>query len=238
MMSKQPKISELASTLGLKFKDPELFENAFVHRSYLNENPRFKLENNERLEFLGDAVLELAVTRYLFEKFARKPEGELTLLRSALVRGKNLSQIGKELGVFECLYLSAGERKGSARARELILANALEAMIGAIYLDLGFERAEKFVRDYVAQNIDEIVSAGSHIDAKSLFQEKIQEKFKITPNYKILEESGPDHNKVFTSGVFIGGEVVAEGQGPSRGQAEQEAAEVALKKMFLAQESS
>jgi len=237
-MSNQPKINELAEKLHLKFNKPEVFENAFVHRSYLNENPRFMLENNERLEFLGDAVLELAVTRFLFERYNHKPEGELTLLRSALVRGKNLSQIAKDLGVFECLYLSAGERKGSARARELILANALEAMIGAIYLDLGFAQAEKFVRDHVAQKIDEIVSAGSPIDAKSLFQEKIQEKFKITPSYKILEESGPDHNKVFTSGVFIGDEVVAKGQGPSRGQAEQEAAEAALKKMFLAQESS
>ena len=236
-MNNQSKINKLADKLDLKFKNPEVFENAFVHRSYLNENPHFKLDNNERLEFLGDAVLELAVTRFLFEKF-NKPEGELTLLRSALVKGKNLSQIASDLGVFECLYLSAGERKGSTRARELILANTLEAMIGAIYLDLGFERAEQFVQNYVAEKIDEIVSVGAHIDAKSLFQEKIQEKLKITPNYKVLEEAGPDHNKVFTSGVFIGDEVVAKGQGPSRGRAEQEAAEAALKKMFLVQKPS
>jgi len=225
LMSK--KIASLAKKFKLDLKNPDLFRNAFVHRSYLNENPKFDLENNERLEFLGDAVLELAATKYLYNKY-KMPEGELTTLRSAIVRGKNLSETGKDLGIEDCIYLSYGEKHGSEKAKSLIIANCVEAIIGAIYLDLGFEEAEKFIAKNILSSINKIINEKSYIDSKSEFQEKIQEKLKLTPNYKVLKESGPDHNKEFTSGVFVKNQLIAEGKGSSKSIAEDHAARVAL----------
>lgn len=222
------KISQLAEKLGLKFNNPDMLENAFVHRSYLNENPSFKLENNERLEFLGDAVLELISTEYLYRNY-KKNEGELTALRSALVRGKNLSEVADGLGFFDYLYLSQGEKKASDKARGLLLANCLEAVIGAIYLDLGLEVTRKFVEDKILVKIDSVLSEKLYIDAKSEFQELVQEKYKVTPHYKVIDENGPDHEKQFTSGVFISDKMIAKGLGSSKSLAEQNAAEEALK---------
>lgn len=227
-MSKKNNILNLAKKINLKFNNFELFENAFVHRSYLNENPSFKLKNNERLEFLGDAVLELAVTRYLYDNFPN-PEGELTAIRSALVRGKNLANISEKLGVFDCLYLSLGEKKGSDKARGLIMANCLEAIIGAIYLDLGIDKVSSFIRKNVVDpHLKNILDEKLYIDSKSQFQEIVQERDKITPVYKILSESGPDHNKIFVTGVYIEDTLIAEGTGSSKNAAEQEAARQAL----------
>ncbi len=223
------KIKELGKKLSLSFKNFNLFQNAFVHRSYLNENPGFTLPNNERLEFLGDAVLELVVTKYLFEKFPN-PEGELTALRSALVRGKNLSEISIELGVFECLYLSSGEEKGSDKARGLILANCLEAIIGAIYLDSGFDSAKVFIEiNIINRKIESILDDKLYIDPKSEFQEIVQELHKVTPIYRIISESGPDHDKAFISGAYIEDKLIAKGMGSSKSISEQEAAKEALK---------
>lgn len=230
--TQKQKINELAKELKLEFKDVSLFENAFVHRSYLNENPGFKLSNNERLEFLGDAVLELAVTEYLYENFPN-PEGDLTAFRSALVKGQSLSRIAKELEILDCLYLSYGERTGSTKSHGLILANCFEAIIGAIYLDQGFKKAKEFVRDYVVKpNLDQIIEGKLYIDSKSEFQEKVQEKFKVTPIYKVTEETGPDHNKEFVSGVYIGEDMITTGSGASKNASEQEAARNALEKLF------
>lgn len=231
MNEKKEKIEKLAKKLSLDLNDREVFENAFVHRSYLNEHPKFHLGNNERLEFLGDAVLELVATKYLYDKF-QKPEGELTALRSALVRGKNLSEVASGLGVEECLYLSSGEAQGSQKAKSLILANALEAIIGSIYLDLGYDQARNFIEKSILRLTNKIIDEKLYIDAKSDFQEKVQEKYKITPQYKVLDQSGPDHNKVFTSAVFLGDKMIASGEGDSKNSAEQEAAKNALVKIF------
>lgn len=222
-------IAALEKKIGLKFKNHDLLNKAFVHRSYLNEN-NIAEESNERLEFLGDAVLELVVTEYLFEKY-QKNEGELTAIRSALVRGKNLSEIAGTLGIFDCLFLSAGERKSSEKAKGLILANALEALIGAIYLDQGYEKAQKFILTHIASKADLVLKDKLYIDAKSELQERIQELQKITPHYRVLKEEGPDHNKKFTSGVYIGDQLVAEGNGSSKNAAEQDAASNALNQL-------
>ena len=224
-------ILQFAKKLNLNFKNIKVLENAFVHRSYLNENPSFELQSNERLEFLGDAVLELVITEYLFRKF-QKNEGELTALRSALVRGKNLSEIAQHLGVSDYLYLSAGEKIGSEKSKSLIYANCLEAIIGAIYLDQGLTAAKKFVEKYITVTIKKIIHERLYLDPKSEFQEKVQEKFKITPIYKVIQESGPDHNKEFISGVFIDKNMVASGYGSSKNLAEQDAAQRALDELF------
>ena len=210
----------------------EDISEAFVHRSFLNESKSSKLENNERLEFLGDAVLELVATEFLFEKYPKKPEGELTALRSALVRGKNLSQVAENLDIFGCLLLSKGESRTTGKARGLILANTIEAIIGAIYKYSGYEEAKRFIDENILSIIDNIIEDKLYVDAKSDFQEKVQERDKKTPYYKVEEEEGPDHNKVFVSGVYIGKKLVATGQGNSKSQAEQEAAISALNKEF------
>lgn len=221
------KFSQFAEKLSLEFKDINNFRNAFVHRSYLNENKKFDLPNNERLEFLGDAVLELAVTRFLFENYDLS-EGDLTALRSAIVRGQNLSEVGREIGIEEYIYLSSGEKQGSPKAKSLIVANCLEAIIGAIYIDSGFETSEEFVNKYITSTVEKILTDNLHVDAKSSFQERIQEELKITPTYKVLSESGPDHNKQFVSGVYVGEKLIAEGRGSSKSQAENEAARNAI----------
>lgn len=213
---------------GITFKNKSLLRQAFTHRSYLNENQGFALEHNERLEFLGDAVLELIITDYLYERFENASEGELTSLRSALVNADTCSQVAQKLGVGEFLLLSKGEWKDTGRARQYILANTLEAVIGAVYIDQGYEVAKNFVLTHVATLTEEILKSGAWIDAKSLFQEKAQEHLGLTPVYKTVRESGPDHDKHFVVRVSIGEEIYGEGEGKSKQDAEQEAAHRAL----------
>jgi len=224
-------INKLAEKLSVKFDVPEKFNRSFIHRSYLNENRSKDLESNERLEFLGDAVLELVVTKYLFENFDY-PEGELTALRSALVRGKNLSDIAESIGVHDCIFLSEGEKKNIGKARSLILANTLEAIIGNIYLENGLDEASRVINELVLSKLDEIIENKSYIDSKSYLQEKIQETKKVTPSYKMLGQDGPDHAKKFTVGVYIEDELIATGEGESKNKAEQQAASQAVKKII------
>ena len=221
--------SKLEKKLGLVFKQPDLLQQALVHRSYLNENPDFGLEHNERLEFLGDAVLELVVTEYLYKNYPN-PEGELTNWRASLVNSQMLAKIASRLDLGKYLYLSKGEAKDTnAKARNYILANALEAVVGAIYLDSGYDPSQKFILANVVPELSEILSNGSYIDPKSRFQEIAQEKLKITPNYKVLEESGPDHDKHFEIGVYLDQDLVATGIGSSKQEAQVSAAMAALK---------
>ncbi len=215
-------------TIGVQFKDKTLLKQALTHRSYLNENRTLRLEHNERLEFLGDAVLELSVTDYLYKQFPDKPEGDLTALRSALVNAVTLADVAHHLRVNDYLLLSKGEAKDVGRARQYILANTFEAIIGAIYLDQGFEKADEFIVRFVLSRTEEIVREGLWIDAKSKFQEKAQERLGITPSYKKLKEVGPDHDKHFTVGVFLGEDLISEGTGKSKQDAEQEAARKGL----------
>ncbi|MCK6462919.1 MAG: ribonuclease III [Candidatus Pacebacteria bacterium] len=222
--------SNFEKKTGINFKDKNLLKQAFVHRSYLNENPALKLEHNERLEFLGDAVLELVVTEYLYNKYPQKPEGEMTALRAALVNAVTLSAAAGELNMGDFMLLSKGESKSGGKARQYILANAFEAFIGAVYLDGGYKKAEVFLKDFLLPKLDDIIKNKLWVDAKSLFQEKAQEMESITPSYKVLKEIGPDHEKVFTVGVFLGEKIVAEGAGASKQEAEQEAARAALEK--------
>jgi ribonuclease III len=220
--------TNLEKTLGVEFKDKELLKKALTHRSYVNENPKDAEVHNERLEFLGDAVLELVVTEYLYAKFPEKPEGELTSLRAALVNAVILGDITNELGVNDFLLLSRGEAKDVGRARLTILANAFEAIVGAIYLDQGYLSSQSFIERVVLNHIDEVLEKKLYRDAKSLFQEEAQEKEGTTPTYKVLGESGPDHDKHFVVGVFLGEHMVAQGEGISKQTAQQVAAENAL----------
>ena len=216
--------------IGVSFADMVLLTQAFVHRSYINENKQSGLSHNERLEFLGDAVLELVITDFLYKKYPEKAEGDLTAYRSSLVNADTCAGIAKRLGMEEYLMLSKGESKDTGRARQYILANALEALIGAIYLDQGYDTAKGFIEKNFTPLIDSIISAKSFIDAKSLFQEKAQEFDSTTPSYKTVKETGPDHEKKFTVGVYIGKELVATGEGESKQDAEQSAARAALLK--------
>jgi ribonuclease III len=220
----------LEKSLGLEFKNRDLLIEAFCHRSYLNEHPDFPLPHNERLEFLGDAVLELIVTEYLYKKYPEKNEGELTNWRAALVNAKILGEVARELGFNNFLLLSKGEEKETGKARLYILANTFEALIGAIYLDQGYEVAKKFVeKNLIEKKLPEIIEKGLFKDPKTRFQEEAQERVKITPTYKVLEEWGPDHAKHFIVGVFLGKELIAKGEGSSKQEAEEEAAKNALK---------
>jgi ribonuclease-3 len=223
-------IKSFAKLIGVEFNDISLLRAACTHRSYLNENKSAGLEHNERMEFLGDAVLELVVTSFLFRKYPKKAEGELTSFRSALVNTVSLTKVAQTINLNDYILLSRGEAKDSGRARSVILANAVEAVIGAIYLDQGYNTAANFISDHLLNTIDieEIVKNKSWIDAKSRFQEKAQEKVGATPSYKTLKETGPDHDKKFTLGVFIGDVQIATGAGPSKQEAEQRAAEKAL----------
>ncbi len=226
-----PDFLTFAKKLGLSFNNLNLLAEALTHRSYLNEHRDHVGKHNERLEFLGDAVLELAVTTFLFKKFPAAPEGELTSYRAALVNTVSLAESASALGVNEFLLLSKGESRDKGRARDVILADALEAIIGAAYLDQGFEAAEAFIAQNLYGKIDEVIAKRSYQDAKSRFQEAAQEKRGITPAYKTLSEEGPDHAKLFTVGVFIGAEEIAQGEGQSKQEAEQSAAEAGLDKM-------
>jgi ribonuclease III len=220
-------IEDLASKIGVKFKKIKLLQQAVTHRSYLNENRGYELDHNERLEFLGDAVLELIITEYLYNNYPN-PEGELTAWRSALVNGENLAKIAKVLDVEEYLMMSRGEAKDTGRARLYLLANALEAIIGAIYLDQGYDVVKDFVMKNVGSGLEEVIKNGSYLDPKSLFQEKAQEFVRITPSYRVLKEWGPDHDKHFVVGIFLGDELVAEGEGNSKQEAQREAAKMGL----------
>ncbi|HEY4510411.1 MAG TPA: ribonuclease III [Candidatus Paceibacterota bacterium] len=210
--------------LGLKFHNPDLLEQAFVHRSYLNENPDSGLEHNERLEFLGDAVLELVVTEYLYAKYPEKNEGELTSFRAAMVNSVMLSEVAQGIGMGDYLLLSRGEARDLGKARQYILANTLEALVGAIYLDGGYEGAHVFLKETLFPKIHEVHEKKLWIDAKSHFQEKAQEVAGTTPSYKVINESGPDHAKNFIVGVYLGEICVAKGEGFSKQEAEQAAA--------------
>lgn len=224
-------ISGLEKVVGLKFKNKDLLKQAVVHRSYLNEHPGFGLSHNERLEFLGDAVLEIIVTEYLFNSFPETPEGDLTNWRASLVNAKMLTYIAGQLSLEKYIYLSRGESKDkNSKARQYILANAVEALIGAIYLDQGIRAAKKFVKEKILSQLDNILSNKLYLDPKSRFQEKAQEEYRITPHYKVLGESGPDHAKVFEVGLYLGDDLVARGKGLSKQEAQVEAAAKGLKK--------
>lgn len=221
--------SILEKKTKITFKDKNLLRQAFIHRSYINENPGTGLAHNERLEFLGDAVLELIVTDFLYKKYPNYTEGELTALRSALVNAVIISEIATLIGMNDYLLLSKGEAKDNGKARQYILANTFEAYVGALYLDQGIEAADKFIRKYLLPKTEEIVSKKLWRDAKSLVQEKAQEFVNVTPSYRVLSESGPDHDKHFTVGIYFGPNLIAEGKGKSKQEAEQKAAEAALK---------
>jgi ribonuclease-3 len=220
---------KLQKNLGIKFKNGNLLKQAFVHRSYLNENPAFELGHNERLEYLGDAVLELVVTEYLFKNYPDLAEGEMTNLRAALVNSQMLSQVADRLGFNDFLYLSKGEAKENGRGRQYILANTFEAFVGALYLDQSYKAAESFIYNNLIPELENIIEKKLWRDAKSLFQEAAQERVGITPTYEVLNESGPDHAKKFKVGVYLDQELVAQGEGASKSEAQQQAAENALK---------
>ncbi len=218
--------------LKVEFKDESLLKQALVHRSYLNEHPDFAVGHNERLEFLGDAVLEIVITEFLYLKFAETPEGDLTNWRASLVNAKMLYEIAPSLDVDDYLYLSKGEaRDKNKKSRQFILANAMEAIIGAIYLDQGMEAAKKFILDNIACKLDEVLANQIFLDPKSHFQEKAQEHKGVTPHYEILDEQGPDHAKIFTVGLYLGEELVSTGTGSSKQEAQVDAAAAGIKKM-------
>lgn len=220
-------LDTLEKILGVRFRTRALLEMALTHRSYINENPDTSHTHNERLEFLGDAVLELVVTEHLYTTY-NLPEGDLTNLRAAIVRGEMLSVIAREWDLDRYLRLSKGERRDTGKARQYILANAVEAVIGALYLDQGYKASQKLVARDVISRLPGVLEHGLHIDAKSKFQEIAQDRFRQTPSYKVLSETGPDHVKQFRVGVFLGVKQWGEGQGTSKQEAEQAAARDAL----------
>lgn len=223
------KFSELELKIGFEFKNKDLLVTALTHRSYLNENPSWRLDHNERMEFLGDAVLELVVTEYLYNNYPN-PEGEMTNWRAALVNANILSKISAEFNLNDYIMLSRGEARDTGRARQYILANAMESLIGAIYLDQGYKPCEKFITKFILKELSMIIENHLYRDAKSLFQEMAQDKAGITPTYEVLEQWGPDHAKNFKVGVFLEKELAGQGQGPSKQEAQQKAAEDALSK--------
>lgn len=224
-------LSEVETQLGLAFTDKDLLRQVFVHRSYLNENVAFELDHNERLEFLGDAVLELIVTEYLYKQYPN-PEGELTNWRSALVRGVMLAEIAQDLALGDFLFLSRGEQKSGGKARQLILANTFEALIGALYLDKGYQLAQEFLNKHLLKRLPEIIEKQLYLDPKSRLQELCQEKSGLTPQYRVMAEYGPDHAKSFTVGVYLDKELTGEGSGSSKQIAEQAAANSALQALL------
>lgn len=222
--------SEFEKKMSVSFKNKNLLKQAFIHRSYLNENPKVGIHHNERLEFLGDAVLELITTNYLYKNYPDKNEGDLTSYRAALVNAVTLSDVAQKIGMNDFLLLSKGEAKDTGKARQDILANTFESFLGALYLDQGYEKSEKFVGKVLFPLMEDILKKGSWRDSKSVFQEKAQEIFGVTPVYRVIAESGPDHDKRFTVGVFLSKDLIVEGSGKSKQEAEQKAATEALKK--------
>jgi ribonuclease-3 len=229
-MEELPSLTPLTEKLGVSFTEESVLRTALTHRSYLNENPAFELDHNERLEFLGDAVLELVVTDFLYQNYPL-PEGELTNLRSAVVRGEMLSKIAVEMDLEPYLLLSRGESKDTGKARQYILANAVEAVIGAVYKDQGYDAAKKIIDTFMIAKLPEVVEKGLYIDTKSKFQELAQDRFRITPVYTVLSESGLDHEKEFVIGVFLGKKKMGEGKGSSKQEAQQQAAKTALEEL-------
>ncbi|MEK7610191.1 MAG: ribonuclease III [Patescibacteria group bacterium] len=220
--------SSLEKKIGLTFSNPVLLKQALTHRSYLNEHKDVSWDHNERLEFLGDAVLELIITDYLFHHYPAVAEGELTAYRSALVNADLVAEVGVDLDLNDYLFLSRGEARDTGRARQIILGNTVEALIGAIYLDQDFKVAQSFVGRYFFRRVDEIVANNLWQDAKSFFQEQAQAKVNLTPTYQVLNALGPDHNKRFTVGLYLGSALVATGEGHSKQEAEQAAARLGL----------
>jgi ribonuclease-3 len=221
-------LKDLEKKIGIDFKDKSLLKTAFIHRSYINEHKSVK-EHNERLEFLGDAVLELVVTEHLYNNY-ENPEGDLTNWRSALVKTESISEAASKLGYENYLKMSRGESKSSGRARQLILANSFEAVIGAIYLDQGYNVAKKFITENLIVNLPTIIDEKLYIDPKSNFQELAQDKEGVTPRYEVVSEEGPDHDKKFEVAVKLGDRVWGKGVGPSKQLAQQDAARVAVAK--------
>jgi ribonuclease-3 len=217
--------------IGKKFENLRLLLNAFTHRSYVNEHRKSKFKNNERLEYLGDAVLELAVTEFLYAQYPEEPEGVLTAWRSALVRTESIGAVGGALQMDSILRLSKGEKLNLARSRLQILANTFEAFVGALYLEFGFETAKQFIAENLLSKTETMIQTESWRDPKSILQELAQSKFGVPPTYKVLEESGPDHDKHFTLGAYINGELFGKGSGHSKQSAQQSAAEKAVKKV-------
>ena len=224
-------LSSFEKKIKYNFSDNNLFKEALTHRSYINESPSWGTGHNERLEFLGDAVLELVITEILFLKYPDMPEGGLTSIRAALVNYQMLAEIAKSIDLEEAILLSKGEAKDTGRARDVILANAFEALLGAIYLDGGYKAAKDFVEKFVVPQLSKVMSEKLYKDPKSYLQEIIQEKMKLTPIYEILSEKGPDHAKVFETGVYFGKKLVAVGKGFSKQEAEVEAAKKALEEI-------
>lgn len=223
------KLSALESAIGVVFKDKNMLLQALTHRSYLNENTSWHLDHNERLEFLGDAVLELVVTEYLYVTYSN-PEGELTNWRAALVNATMLAEISNSFHLNDFMLLSRGEAKDTGRARQYILANAIEALIGALYLDQGYQAAKDFITRFVIAEMPRVLKEKLYKDAKSLFQEEAQDRVGITPTYEVLDEWGPDHARQFKIGVFLDKELIGQGEGPSKQDAQQMAARDALQK--------
>jgi ribonuclease III len=223
--------SKLEKQIGVKFNDINLLKQSVVHRSYLNEHPKFELHHNERLEFLGDAVLEIVVTEHLFRSFPDTPEGDLTNWRASLVNANMLAEVAHDVKLEEYLFLSRGETKdANSKARQYILANAVEAVIGAIYLDQKINVAKKFILKAIVSKLDNILANKLYQDPKSKFQEKAQEIYKLTPHYKVLKESGPDHDKIFEVGLYIDDKLIAQGKGSSKQEAQVDAAAKGIKK--------
>lgn len=222
------RMNDLQTAIGFQFRDPALLKEALTHRSYLNENPSWPVGHNERLEFLGDAVLELAVTEELYARFPDDDEGRLTALRAALVNYQMMAQVARAVGLENHLLLSRGEAKDEGKAREVILANASEALIGAMYLDQGYAPVKRFVLAQIIPRLEDVVARGLERDPKSALQERVQELHRITPVYRVLSETGPDHQKEFSVGVYIGEELMGEGTGTSKQEAEISAAQSAL----------
>lgn len=223
---------ELEKALGTSIKSMNLFDLALTHKSAVNENPKLK-KHNERMEFLGDAVLELIVTEYLYKKFPEEAEGNLTSIRASLVKGENLAKIAKRLDIGSFLKLSKGEEQLGGREKSSLLANTIEALIGAIYLDSGILAAKKFIEEKILSSLEEIIESGAHIDAKSYFQQYAQAEYKKTPKYIEIDEVGPDHDKIFTVAVNLGKEQFGIGKGQSKQAAQQAAAVDALKRLKI-----
>jgi ribonuclease-3 len=222
-------VERFQQVFGIEVQSVDLFQEAITHRSYINEHRQYKLNHNERLEFLGDAVLELVVTEYLFHNYPN-PEGELTSWRAALVNGEMLAKLGQQLELDTFLLMSRGEAKDTGRARQYLVANAMEAVIGALYIDQGYDAAKAFIDRIVLVHLEEVLRSKSYTDAKSRFQEEAQDRHNVTPVYKVMREWGPDHDKHFVSGVYLHDELIAEGEGSSKQEAQREAAKNALEK--------
>ncbi|MEK7543015.1 MAG: ribonuclease III [Patescibacteria group bacterium] len=223
-----PQLEKLELTLGAKFRNRDILKEALTHRSYLNENPSWSFPHNERLEFLGDAVLELIITEAIYEKYPAFDEGKLTSIRAALVNYVMLSKVAREINLEKFIFLSKGESNDTKKAHGIILANAFEALIGALYLDQGTRIVKRVILNFVLSHLDEVMTNGLYRDSKSALQEYVQEKMKTTPIYRVLKEEGPDHEKIFKVGVFLGEKLLGEGEGSFKQEAESRAAEEAL----------